>query len=102
MCNKSLRQNVVFFGEETPRYEDMYLDMDDCKMLVVIGTSGNVVNTDMFLTSPWSKNNITYSILNNLEKSDAINDKLYSKVLYKKATEAIDEIVEDIENFLKK
>ena len=36
----------------------------------------------------------------NLETSDAINDKLYNKVLYKKATDAIDEIVLEIENFL--
>jgi NAD-dependent deacetylase len=96
MCHNLLRPNVVFFGEQAPKYEDMFLEMDECKMLVVIGTSGNVLNTDMFLTSKWSKSTIEYSILNNLEKSDAINDKLYSKVLYKKATEAIDEIIEDI------
>jgi len=100
MCHKLLRPNIVFFGEAAPKYEDMFLDMDDCKMLVVIGTSGNVVNTDMFLTSPWSKSTIEYSILNNLERSDVINDKLYSKILYKKATEAIDEIVKDIQHFL--
>jgi NAD-dependent deacetylase len=45
---------------------------------------------------------IKYSILNNLEPSDAINDTLYTKVLYKKATEAIDEIAVDVEEFLSK
>jgi len=44
---------------------------------------------------------VKISILNNLEKSDAINEKVYTKVLYKKATEAIDEIVRDVERFLK-
>ncbi len=39
-------------------------------------------------------------ILNNLEPSDAIEDEFFSKVIYKKATEAIDEIKEIIENFL--
>jgi len=100
MCHSKLRPDIVFFGEAAPKYEDMFLEMDNCEMLVVIGTSGNVVNTDMFLTSRWSKSTIKYSILNNLEPSSAINDKLYSKVLYKKASLAIDEIVEDIEKFL--
>ena len=96
ICNNLLRPNIVFFGECAPKYEDMFIEMEECKILVIIGTSGNVINTDMFLTSKLSKNRIKYSILNNLEKGNAINDKLYSKVLYKKATEAIDEIVEDI------
>ena len=94
-CNNLLRPNIVFFGEAAPRYADMYKELSDCEMLVVIGTSGNVINTDMFLGGE-----IKLSILNNLEESDAINDELYSKVLYKKATEAIDEIVEDIKAFL--
>ena len=101
MCHQPLRPNIVFFGEQAPKYEDMFLDLDDCEILVVIGTSGNVINTDMFLTSKWSKSSIKYSILNNLEKSDVINDKLYSKILYKKATEAIDEIAEILEKKLK-
>ncbi|WP_457748215.1 SIR2 family NAD-dependent protein deacylase [Sulfurimonas sp.] len=94
-CTRQLRPNIVFFGEAAPKYADMYKELDNCEMLVVIGTSGNVINTDMFLNSQ-----IRYSILNNLESSSAINDTLYSKVLYKKATEAIDEIVQDIEEFL--
>jgi NAD-dependent deacetylase len=82
----------------------MFKEFDDCKMLVVIGTSGNVVSTDMFLPTRNQRlkgKGIQYSILNNLEFSDAIDDKLYSKVLYKKATEAIDEIVQDVHKFLK-
>ena len=94
-CAHPLRPNVVFFGEAAPKYADLYRELDDCEVLVVIGTSGNVINTDMFLNAQ-----IRYSILNNLEPSPAINDKLYSKVLYKKASEAVDEIVADIEAFL--
>jgi len=94
-CNSLLRPNIVFFGEAAPRYADLYEEVSDCEMFVVIGTSGNVINTDMFLGGQIKK-----SILNNLEPSSAINDRLYSKVLYKKATEAIDEIVEDVEEFL--
>ena len=76
-------------------YEKLFKAVDSCEFLVIIGTSGNVINTDMFLNPK-----IKYSILNNLEPSSAINANLYSKVLYKKATEAIEEIVEEIENFL--
>ncbi len=93
-CFTKLRPNIVFFGEAAPMYEQLNYHMDSCELLVVIGTSGNVINTD-FLTGLVSK-----SILNNLESSAAIDDNLYSKVLYKKATQAIDEIAEDIENFL--
>jgi NAD-dependent deacetylase len=94
-CSHPLRPNVVFFGEAAPKYADMYKELQDCEMLVVVGTSGNVINTDMFLNSQ-----IKYSILNNLEPSLAIDDRLYSKVLYKKASEAVDEIVGDVEAFL--
>ena len=94
-CNKLLRPNIVFFGEQAPKYKDMYKEFKNCEVLVVIGTSGAVINTDMFLNSQ-----IKLSILNNLEPSSYINDSLYSKVLYKKATLAIDEIADDIENYL--
>lgn len=94
-CSKMLRPNIVFFGEAAPRYADLYEELEDCEVLVVIGTSGNVINTDMFLSRK-----IKLSILNNLEPSPALNDKRYTKVLYKSATEAIDEIVLDVEAYL--
>lgn len=94
-CSNELRPNIVFFGEAAPLYEKLYEELEDCEMLVVIGTSGNVINTDMFLTKKIKK-----SILNNLEPSAALNAKRYTKVLYKKATQAIDEIVADVEEFL--
>ena len=94
-CNKLLRPNIVFFGEQAPKYKDMYKEFKNCEVLVIIGTSGAVINTDMFLNFQ-----IKFSILNNLEESSYINDSLYSKVLYKKATLAIDEIANDIENYL--
>ncbi|MEA3522423.1 MAG: Sir2 family NAD-dependent protein deacetylase [Campylobacterota bacterium] len=93
-CFTKLRPNIVFFGEAAPMYEQLNYHMNTCELLVVIGTSGNVINTDI-LTGYVSK-----SILNNLESSAAINDELYTKVLYKKATQAIDEIAEDIQEML--
>ena len=53
------------------------------------------IHTDMFLNPQ-----IKLSILNNLQESPFINDSVYSKVLYKKATLAIDEIASDIEKYL--
>ncbi|MFA6789927.1 MAG: Sir2 family NAD-dependent protein deacetylase [Arcobacteraceae bacterium] len=94
-CSAQLRPNIVFFGEEAPMYQPFFKAFDDCEMLVVIGTSGYVINTDMFLNP-----DIKLSILNNLEKSDALDETLYTKALFKKATDAIDEIAWDIENFL--
>lgn len=94
-CQNKLRPNIVFFGEEAPFYQQFFREFDDCEMFVVIGTSGYVINTDMFLNP-----DIKLSILNNLEKSELLDESLYSKVLLKKATEAIDEIASDIENFL--
>jgi NAD-dependent deacetylase len=94
-CNNLLRPNIVFFGENAPKYENMYKEFDDCEVFVVIGTSGAVIYTDMFLNPQ-----IKLSILNNLQESPFINDTVYSKVLYKKATLAIDEIASDIEKYL--
>jgi len=91
-----VRPHIVMFGEAAPNYQLMYREFDDCEMLVVIGTSGNVINTDMFLNA-----SIKVSILNNLEPSPAIDDRLYTKVHYKPAGEAIDEIADDIETFLR-
>lgn len=93
-CNGSLRPDIVFFGEAAPMYEHLYEAMEACEFLVIIGSSGNVVAMDHFAL------HVKYSILNNLERSDAIKESVYSKVLYKKATEAADEIVEDVEEFL--
>lgn len=94
-CNSLLRPNIVFFGDPAPKYQDMYDELSNCEVFVVIGTSGAVINTDMFL-NPKMK----LSILNNLKPSRYINDRLYTKVLYTKASLAIDEIAKDIEEYL--
>jgi len=96
-CNsKKIRPNIVMFGELVPMYDKLYQELKNCELLVVIGTSGNVISVDNLAV------HVDKSILNNLEPSEAIFDELYSKVLYKKASEAIDEILLDIKNILKK
>jgi len=93
-CDSKLRPNIVFFGEMAPMYEELNRHIQDCELLVVIGTSGNVIGVNTMAQFA------TRSILNNYEPSNAINDAYFSKVLYKKATEAIDEIAGEIEDFL--
>jgi NAD-dependent deacetylase len=89
-----VRPYIVMFGEMAPEYEKLDQEIQDCSLLIVIGTSGMVigVNTIAYF--------IDRSILNNLEPSEAINDDYFDKVLYEKATIAIDEIAYEIEEFL--
>ena len=93
-CSGRLRPNIVFFGEAAPKYEILSKELNECELIVIIGTSGNVLDVTYFaqLTD--------ISILNNLEPSDAIDDSYFTKVFYSKATEAIGEISEYIEDFL--
>ena len=95
-CGGSFRPDIVFFGEAAPMYEHLYEAMEDCQFLVIIGSSGNVIAMDHFAL------HVKHSILNNLEPSDAINERVYTKVLHQKATETVDEIVRDVEKFLQK
>jgi NAD-dependent deacetylase len=93
-CGDTLRPNIVFFGELAPMYELLNDELNDCQMLVVIGTSGHVIGVNSMA------NFIPYSILNNLETSSAIEDELFTKVIYDRASKAIDEIESDIREFL--
>ncbi len=93
-CGGDLRPNIVFFGEAAPLYSILTKELNECELIVIIGTSGNVLDVTYFaqLTDK--------SILNNLEPSDAIDDSYFTKVIYAKATDAISEIEEYIEDFL--
>lgn len=93
-CGTQLRPNIVFFGEQAPMYEALHMHIQECELFVVIGTSGNVIGVNTVAQFA------ARSILNNYEPSDAINDAFFSKVLYKRATEAIDEIAGEIDDFL--
>jgi len=93
-CGGKMRPNIVFFGEPAPKYQDMHHKLNGCGLLVVIGTSGYVIDVT-FLTQY-----ADYSILNNLEPSEAIIDEVFTKVYYEDANTAYEKIEEDIENFI--
>ena len=95
-CGGKIRPNIVFFGEPAPLYEKMHRLLDDCGLLIVIGTSGNVIDVS-FLTQY-----ADYTILNNLEPSDAIVEECFTKVYYEDANTAYEKIEQDIENFINK
>ena len=94
-CGGKMRPNIVFFGEAAPKYETMHKILKDCGLLVVIGTSGYVIDVS-FLTQY-----ADYSILNNLEPSEAIYEECFTKVYYEDANTAYKKIEQDIENFIK-
>lgn len=95
-CQSKFRPDVVFFGEPVPLYMLLNKELIDCEMLVIIGSSGKVMPFNNVV------NCVPYTILNNLEKSLYIDDTLFTKVIYDKATKAISEIKNDIERFLSK
>ena len=86
-CNslKGVKPFVVFFAGQAPQYISIYRAFEVCKnsesILIVLGTMGNVVPVDSLIEGTSCN-----KILNNLEKSSYIDDKLYNTVYYKKAT----------------
>jgi NAD-dependent deacetylase len=90
-----IRHNVVMFGEAAPAYEHLRELYDNAEMVVVIGTSGHVIDTAYIAQL------IENSILNNID-IDENHDHYFSKRIYKPATKAVDEIFESVEDFLAK
>lgn len=93
-CGGKMRPNIVFFGEPAPLYENMHRVLADCGLLVVIGTSGNVIDVNSLTQYA------DYSILNNLEPSSAIIEECFAKVYYEDANTAYEKIEQDIEKFI--
>ncbi len=89
----NIRHNVVMFGEAAPEYmhlSNLYADAD---MVVVIGTSGQVIDTASMASR------VKESILNNLDK-DEYHDRAFKHKFYLPATEAVDDVCALIEEFL--
>ncbi len=93
-CGSKMRPNIVFFGEAAPKYETMYNILNNCDLLVVIGTSGNVIDVN-YLSQYANK-----AILNNLESSPVIYEECFDKIYYEDANTAYKKIEEDIEEYI--
>lgn len=92
-CESKLRPNIVFFGEQASLYEEFNYHLNDCELFIVIGTSGQVIGVNSIA------NFVDRSVLNNLESSSAIEEELFSKVIYDKATNAIEDIKKEVDDF---
>ncbi len=93
-CDSSnIRHNVVMFGEAAPEYVHLNKLYSEADMVVVIGTSGQVIDT------AYMAREVKVSILNNLDK-DEVHDRAFKHKFYLPATEAVDDICVLIEEFL--
>jgi len=90
----AIRHNVVMFGESAPAYEHLRELYNHADMVVVVGTSGQVIDT------AYMAQLVDHSILNNID-IDENHDQYFSVKLYKPATQAVDEIYELVEKFIK-
>ncbi len=90
--NDKLKPNIVFFYEQAPKYYDMHAifsSVRDDDIVVVIGTSGEVVNICALL-------NRGYKILNNLSPSSMIDESLFDSVYMESSTTALPKIYNEI------
>lgn len=88
-----LKPNIVFFFEPAPKYATMYQIFENVKdndIIIVIGTSGEVVNICSML-------NKGYKILNNLDSSPNINEAIFDSVYLEKSSTASAKIYKEIE-----
>lgn len=93
-CNsKKIRHNVVMFGEEAKNYEILRKSISHGNLLVVIGTSGKVIDISNAVDY------FDWSILCNVD-SDPIFDSNFDEVYHQKATEAAEAIKSRIVDYL--
>ena len=88
-----IRHNVVMFGEAAPAYAHLRELYNEADMVVVIGTSGQVIDT------AYMAQLVGNAILNNIDV-DEHHDQYFKTKFYKPATEAANEIYTLIEEFL--
>ena len=90
--NEKLKPNIVFFYEQAPKYAQMYeifSKVRDNDIIVVSGTSGEVVNVCAMI-------NKGYKILNNLQSARGINENLFDSVYLEPSTSAFPKIYDEI------
>jgi NAD-dependent deacetylase len=89
----SVRHNVVMFGEAAPKYAFLVTLTKQADMLVVLGTSGQVIDTASLARQ------IEESILNNLDP-DPMHDRWFKRVLHEPATTGVPKVAVMVEEYL--
>ena len=89
----SVKPGVVFFGENAPRYNDLYeiaADLRAQDTAIVIGTSGVVLPADRLFARK------AYSILVNLEPGTQMNERAFTERRHGPATQHLPELGETL------
>jgi NAD-dependent deacetylase len=89
----NIRHNVVMFGEAAPMYEKLSEALDEAELLIVIGTSGHVIDTASFARM------VGNAVLNNIDV-DEYHDRYFQTKFYEPASVAAVKIEALIEDYL--
>ncbi len=98
ICGSRLRSDVVLFDERAPEYATLWRALKravSTDVLVVVGTQGTILPVaDIARRFPGRR------LLNNLHRSEAIDARLFDRVIEAPATVAAATIVRTIEEWL--
>jgi NAD-dependent deacetylase len=98
-CGGSLCTDMLSLTNTPPIYKKIAKQIDKCEMLVLVGISGTFLLPIDFMMRKNMKMNIL-NTLNDLNNSDKINNKLFTKTVCESAFKAIDEVSSEIEKIL--
>ncbi len=90
---KFAKPNVVFFGEQAPRYADLnkcFEEITSEDVIIVVGTLGFIVPIGLYIKK--LKKAKPLKILNNLEKSIYIDEHCFDHVYYESCIDAFPKI----------
>jgi NAD-dependent SIR2 family protein deacetylase len=94
-CGSRLRSDAVLFNETAPAYRTLYAMLSRARLvdaLVVIGIQGNALPiNEMVRAFPGLK------LLNNLHRSEWIDDSRFDRVFEAPAATAVDEMIAALE-----
>jgi len=89
----NVRHNVVMFGEDAPKYAFLSVLTTTADMLVVLGTSGQVINTASLAQQ------VSNSIISNLDADPSI-DGYFKTAIHEPATKGVPKVGVMIEEYL--
>ena len=89
----NVRHNVVMFGEAVPKYAFLSILTTAADMLVVLGTSGQVINTASLAQQ------VPNSIISNLDTDPSI-DGYFKTAIHEPATTGVPKVAVMIEEYL--
>jgi len=100
--NKRVRHNVVMFGEAAPEYVNIQKAIKECSLFIAIGTSGAVIDVTQIAKE------FKHSILIDPKRNRTASmydpkpyiDEYFEHFIQKKASEAMDEMMDIIKGYM--